>query len=70
MLHVLLRFQFSLNWCLVIDLSSAAVLIHIYRSSVLRVLQIMHPQADDYFEAFDGFQYLPRARLKAVYPHG
>jgi len=30
----------------------------------------MHPQADDYFEAFDGFQYLPRARLKVLYPHG
>ena len=32
--------------------------------------QIMHPEADEYFEAFDGFQYLPRARLKVLYPHG
>lgn len=39
----------------------------------LEVLQrtvITHPQADDFFEAFDGFQYLPRTRLKVLYPHG
>jgi len=36
----------------------------------LCVFQITHPEADDFFEAFDGFQYIPRTRLKVLYPHG
>jgi hemimethylated DNA binding protein len=31
---------------------------------------VMHPKVDEYFDGFDGFQYLPRSRLKTIYPHG
>ncbi|WAR09113.1 FBX21-like protein [Mya arenaria] len=31
-------------------------------------MQILHPSIEDYFEKFDGAQYLPRPWLKAVYP--
>lgn len=31
--------------------------------------QILHPSIDDYFEHFDGAQYIPRPWLKALYPH-
>ncbi|KAH3729491.1 uncharacterized protein LOC127853546 [Dreissena polymorpha] len=31
-------------------------------------VQILHPSIEDYFEKFDGAQYLPRPWLKAVYP--
>jgi hypothetical protein len=29
----------------------------------------MHPGIEDYFEGFDGAQYLPRPWMKVVYPH-
>lgn len=32
-------------------------------------MQILHPNIEDYFEKFDGAQYLPRPWLKAVYPY-
>lgn len=35
---------------------------------VLRQFQVIHPQIDDYFEKYDGSQYLPRPWLKALYP--
>lgn len=31
--------------------------------------KIIHPELDDYFEQFDGAQYLPRPWLLSVYPH-
>ncbi|KAK7480727.1 hypothetical protein BaRGS_00027988 [Batillaria attramentaria] len=31
--------------------------------------QVLHPSIDNYFEAFDGAQYIPRPWLQAVYPH-
>ena len=35
----------------------------------LLYLQIIHPSTDDYFEGWDGAQYLPRPALKSLYPH-
>ncbi|XP_045197897.1 uncharacterized protein LOC123552355 [Mercenaria mercenaria] len=32
-------------------------------------VQILHPSIEEYFEKFDGAQYLPRPWLKAVYPY-
>ncbi|XP_060557516.1 F-box only protein 21-like [Ruditapes philippinarum] len=32
-------------------------------------MQILHPSIEEYFEKFDGAQYLPRPWLKAVYPY-
>lgn len=32
-------------------------------------MQIIHPSIEDYFEKFDGAQYLPRPWLKALYPY-
>lgn len=29
----------------------------------------MHPGIENYFEGFDGAQYIPRPWLKAVFPH-
>jgi len=34
---------------------------------VIKYTKIMHPAVDDYFEHFDGSQYLPRPWLKAIY---
>jgi len=31
--------------------------------------KVDHPEVDDYFESFDGVQYIPRPWLKEVYPH-
>lgn len=33
------------------------------------LFQIMHPGIENYFEGFDGAQYIPRPWLKAVFPH-
>ena len=33
------------------------------------LLQVMHPETDKHFEAFDGAQYIMRPWLKAIYPH-
>jgi len=35
---------------------------------VVRNTKILHPSVEDYFENFDGSQYLPRPWLKTVYP--
>jgi len=35
---------------------------------VVRNKKVLHPNVDDYFEAHDGAQYLPRPWLRAVYP--
>jgi len=35
---------------------------------VVRQLKILHPSIDEYFEAFDGSQYLMRPWLKGLYP--
>ncbi|XP_041352023.1 uncharacterized protein LOC121370687 [Gigantopelta aegis] len=32
-------------------------------------MQVIHPILEDYFETFDGAQYIARPFLKAVYPH-
>ncbi|XP_070568963.1 uncharacterized protein [Ptychodera flava] len=31
--------------------------------------KVIHPALDDYFEAYDGSQYLPRPWLRVLYPH-
>lgn len=36
---------------------------------ILSNVKILHPAIDEYFESFDGAQYLPRPSLRAVYPH-
>ncbi|XP_014681547.1 PREDICTED: F-box only protein 21-like [Priapulus caudatus] len=36
---------------------------------VLKQTKIIHPVLDDYFENYDGTQYLIRPWLKALYPH-
>ena len=36
---------------------------------VISNMKIMHPGIEDYFEGFDGAQYLPRPWMKVVYPH-
>ncbi|KAK3096564.1 hypothetical protein FSP39_001327 [Pinctada imbricata] len=36
---------------------------------IISNVKIMHPGLDNYFEGFDGAQYLPRPWLKTVYPH-
>ncbi len=35
---------------------------------VVRQVKILHPSVDEYFEHFDGSQYLPRPWLKGIYP--
>jgi len=35
---------------------------------VIRNKKVLHPNVDDYFEAHDGAQYLPRPWLRALYP--
>lgn len=35
----------------------------------ISLFQIMHPGIENYFEGFDGAQYIPRPWLKAVFPH-
>ncbi len=35
---------------------------------VVRQVKVLHPSVDDYFEDFDGSQYLPRPWLKGIYP--
>ena len=35
---------------------------------VIKNTKILHPSVEDYFENFDGSQYLPRPWLKTVYP--
>jgi len=35
---------------------------------VVKHTKILHPSTDDYFENFDGSQYLPRPWLRTVYP--
>lgn len=35
---------------------------------VIRSTKIVHPQVEDYFEHFDGSQYIPRPWLKGIYP--
>lgn len=35
---------------------------------VIKHTKILHPSTDDYFENFDGSQYLPRPWLRTVYP--
>jgi len=35
---------------------------------VLKHTKILHPSTEDYFENFDGSQYLPRPWLRTVYP--
>lgn len=36
---------------------------------IISNMKIMHPSIEDYFEGFDGAQYLPRPWMKVVYPH-
>lgn len=36
---------------------------------IITNMKIMHPGIDEYFEGFDGAQYLPRPWMKVVYPH-
>lgn len=31
--------------------------------------KVLHPEVDDFFEMFDGAQYLPRPWLRVIYPH-
>ena len=35
---------------------------------VIKNTKILQPSVEDYFENFDGSQYLPRPWLKTVYP--
>jgi len=35
---------------------------------VIKNTKVLHPSVEDYFEKFDGSQYLPRPWLKTVYP--
>lgn len=35
--------------------------------SVIKHTKVLHPSVDDYFEQFDGSQYLPRPWLRAIY---
>merc|ERR1712107_320106 len=35
---------------------------------VVKHTAILHPSTEDYFENFDGSQYLPRPWLRTVYP--
>ena len=35
---------------------------------VIKNTRVLHPSIEDYFEKFDGSQYLPRPWLKTVYP--
>jgi len=35
---------------------------------VIKNKKILHPRVDDYFENYDGAQYLPRPWLRALYP--
>lgn len=32
-------------------------------------VKVIHPDIDDYFEGYDGAQYLPRPWLRHIYPH-
>lgn len=36
---------------------------------IISNMKIMHPSMDNYFETFDGAQYIPRPWLKTIYPH-
>ncbi|KAL5010203.1 hypothetical protein ScPMuIL_012508 [Solemya velum] len=36
---------------------------------ILSNMQVFHPELEEYFEKFDGAQYLPRPWVKALYPH-
>jgi len=36
---------------------------------VVASVQIVHPELDEYFAGFDSMRYLPKARLKILYPH-
>jgi len=36
---------------------------------VVTQVQVIHPDRDNYFEKFDGAQYLPRPWLRTIYPH-
>lgn len=36
---------------------------------IISNVKIMHPGIENYFEGFDGAQYIPRPWLKAVFPH-
>ncbi|XP_013408133.1 uncharacterized protein LOC106175746 [Lingula anatina] len=36
---------------------------------ILSNTKVLHPGIDEYFEGFDGAQYLPRPHLRALYPH-
>ncbi len=35
---------------------------------VVKQVKILHPSVEEYFEDFDGSQYLPRPWLKGIYP--
>jgi len=35
---------------------------------VMKHTKVLHPSTDDYFENFDGSQYLPRPWLRSIYP--
>ena len=35
---------------------------------VIRGTKVLHPKVDDYFETYDGGQYLPRPWLRTLYP--
>ncbi len=35
---------------------------------IVNQVKVLHPSVDEYFEKFDGSQYLPRPWLKGLYP--
>jgi hemimethylated DNA binding protein len=37
---------------------------------LLQRTQVLHPQVQEYFDSFDGFQFILRSRLKVLYPNG
>ncbi|GAB1605016.1 clp protease adapter protein ClpF, chloroplastic-like isoform X1 [Argonauta hians] len=37
---------------------------------VISHTQIFHPEIDNYFEKYDGTQYLPRPSIRRIYPYG
>lgn len=60
------------NYCILVDTRDRATPQFTYvpqeNLQIIQQTKIIHPAVDEYFENFDGTQYLPRPWLKGIYP--
>ena len=60
------------NYCLLVDTRDREQPQMTYvpeeNMEVIRGTKVLHPKVDDYFETYDGGQYLPRPWLRTLYP--